>query len=125
MSLCACSLAEDLLICKHSKYRLTRNPRSNDMAATQTKDQTPYPGFESAAEQARETGDKFIEAGRKITNAYLDGVEKYVHGVASFQRKLGEQSKLEPFTGVLTAQAKLAEDLTSASVTAARELIAA
>jgi hypothetical protein len=96
------------------------------MAATQTKqDQTLYPDFESAAEQARETGDKFIEAGRKITNAYLDGVEKYVHGVASFQRKLGEQSKLEPFTGVLTAQAKLAEDLTSASVTAARELIAA
>jgi len=96
------------------------------MAATQTKqDQTLYPDFESAAEQARETGDKFIEAGRKITNAYLDGVEKYVHGVARFQRKLGEQSKLEPLSGVLTAQAKLTEDLTSASVSAARELIAA
>ena len=39
---------------------------------------------------------------RKVTNAYLDGVEKYVHGVAQFQRKLGEQSKLEPFAGVLT-----------------------
>ena len=48
-----------------------------------------------------------------------------MHGVAQFQRKLGEQSKLEPFTGVLTAQAKLAEDLTSASVSAARELITA
>jgi hypothetical protein len=92
----------------------------------QTKQDSPlYPDFESAAEQARETGDKFLEASRKITNAYLDGLEKYVHGVAQFQRKLGEQSKLEPLTGVLTAQAKLAEDLTSASVTAARELIAA
>jgi hypothetical protein len=95
------------------------------MAAAQTKDQTLYPDFESAAEQARETGDKFLDASRKITNAYLDGVEKYVHGVAQYQRKLGEQSKLEPFSGVLTAQAKLAEDLTTASVTAARELISA
>ena len=64
------------------------------MTTTQTKtDQTLYPDFESAAEQARETGDKFIEAGRKVTNAYLDGVEKYVHGIAQFQRKLGAESK--------------------------------
>ena len=97
------------------------------MATTNSKQDTNtiYPDFENAAEQAREAGDKLIEAGRQVTTAYLDGVEKYVHGVAQFQRKLGEQSKLEPFSGVLTAQAKLAEDLTSASVTAARELIAA
>ena len=95
------------------------------MAATQTKqDHVLYPDFESAAEQARQTGEKFADASRKITNAYLDGVEKYVHGVAQFQRKLGEQSKLEPVGAALTAQAKLAEDLTSASVSAARELIA-
>jgi hypothetical protein len=95
------------------------------MAAAQTKqDKILYPDFESAAEQARETGDKFFDAGRKITNAYLDSVEKYVHGVAQFQRKLGEQSKLEPVAGVLAAQAKLGEDLTSASVNAARDLIA-
>jgi hypothetical protein len=93
--------------------------------ATDTKQNNVYPDFETAAEQAREAGDKLIEASRKVTNAYLDGVEKYVHGVAQFQRKLGEQSKLEPFSGVLSAQAKLAEDLTSASVTAARDLIAA
>jgi hypothetical protein len=95
------------------------------MAAQTKTDQTLYPDFESAAEQARETGDKLLDASREITNAYLDSVEKYVHGVAQFQRKLGEQSKLEPLTGVLTAQAKLAEDLTSAGVTAARDLIAA
>jgi hypothetical protein len=93
--------------------------------ATNTKQDNVYPDFETAAEQTREAGDKLIEASRKVTNAYLDGVEKYVHGVAQFQRRLGEQSKLEPFSGVLSAQAKLAEDLTSASVTAARDLIAA
>jgi hypothetical protein len=96
------------------------------MPAAQTKpDQALYPDFEAAAEQAREAGDKFTEASRKITNAYLDSLEKYFHGVAQYQRKLGEQSKMEPFAGVLTAQAKLTEDLTSASVTAARELISA
>jgi hypothetical protein len=96
------------------------------MAASQTKqDHSLYPDFESVAEQARETGDKFLDASRKITNAYLDSVEKYVHGVAQFQRKLGEQSKLEPVAGMLAAQAKLGEDLTSASVTAMRDLIAA
>ena len=95
------------------------------MAATQTKqDKILYPDFENVAEQARETGDKFFDAGRKVTNAYLDGVEKYVHGVAQFQRKLAEQSKVEPLTGALNAQAKLGEDLTSASITAARDLIA-
>ena len=95
------------------------------MAAQSKHDNALYPDFESAAEQARETGDKFLEASRKITNAYLDSVEKYVHGVAQYQRKLGEQSKLEPIAGMLTAQAKLGEDLTSASITAARDLIAA
>jgi hypothetical protein len=96
------------------------------MATTQTKqDDTFYRDFETVTAQARETGEKFADAGRKVTNAYLDGIEKYVHGVASFQRKLGEQTKLEPLSAVLTAQAKLAEDLTSATVTATRELIAA
>jgi hypothetical protein len=96
------------------------------MATTQTKQDTNvYPDFEAVADQARETGDKFMDAGRKVTNAYLDSVEKYVHGIAQFQRKLGEQSKLEPLSGILTAQAKLAEDLTSAGITATRELISA
>ncbi len=84
-----------------------------------------YPDFETVAEQAREAGDKLVESSRKLTGAYLDGVEKYVGGMAQFQRKLAEQIKLEPFTGMLHAQAKLAEDMTTAGVAAARELIAA
>ena len=95
--------------------------------ATKTTDQTfPfYADLETVVEQTREAGDKLVASSRKLTTAYLDGVEKYVDGVAQFQRKLGEQIKVEPFAGVLNAQAKLAEDLTSAGVAAARELIAA
>lgn len=81
--------------------------------------------FDNVVEQTREAGDKLVASSRKLTIAYLDGVEKYVGGVAQFQRKLGEQIKLEPITGVLNAQAKLVEDLTSASVATARELVSA
>jgi hypothetical protein len=100
------------------------------MATTQTnqsnhtKRQTAlYPDLEVAGERVREANDRFMEAGRKVTGAYLDGLERYVHGLAQFERKLGEQSHVEPVAGVLTAHAKMAEDLTSASVAAARELI--
>ncbi|MGH2874355.1 MAG: hypothetical protein ACRDL5_18090 [Solirubrobacteraceae bacterium] len=94
--------------------------------ATSTKQQGNLnPDLESATERVRETGERLVEAGRKLTAAYLDGLERYIHGLAQFERKLGEQSPLEPVAGVLNAHAKLAEDLTSASVSAARELIAA
>ncbi len=95
--------------------------------ATKTEDQAfgLTPDLESVLEQTREAGDKLVASNRKLTLAYLDGVEKYVGSVAQFQRKLGEQIKLEPLTGVLNAQAKLAEDLTSAGVAAARDLITA
>ncbi|MGH2915309.1 MAG: hypothetical protein ACRDMX_10000 [Solirubrobacteraceae bacterium] len=96
------------------------------MTATHTKQNTnAYPDLEAAGERLRETNDRLTQAGRKLTGAYLDGFERYVHGLAQFERKLGEQSQLEPLAGVLHAHAKLAEDLTSAGVTAARELIAA
>ena len=92
--------------------------------ATQTKQASPFtPDFDAAFEQARETGDKLVGASRKVSGAYLDGVEKYAGHVADFQRKIGEQVKVEPFAGVLAAQAKLTEELATAGITAARELI--
>lgn len=95
------------------------------MATSSKQQSTSYSDLEAVGERVRETGDRLAEAGRKLTGAYLDGFERYVHGLAQFERKLGEQSHLEPVAGVLNAHAKLTEDLTSASVSAARELIAA
>lgn len=95
------------------------------MATASTKQQnTLYPDLEAASERVREANDRILEAGRKVTTAYLDGLERYVHGLAQFERKLGDQTQVEPVASVLTAHAKLTEELTSASVTAARELIA-
>jgi len=95
------------------------------MATASTKQQNSViPDLEAAGERVRETNDRILEAGRKVSTAYLDGLEHYVNGLVSFERKLGEQSHLEPIASALTAHAKLTQDITSASVSAARELIA-
>jgi hypothetical protein len=95
------------------------------MATASTKEQnTVFPDLEAAGERARETNDRILDAGRKVSTACLDGLEQYVNGLARFERKLGEQSHLEPIASVLTAHAKLTQDITSASMSAARELIA-
>lgn len=95
--------------------------------ATKTADHTfgVAPDLDTVVEQTREAGDKLVASSRRLTIAYIDGVEKYVGSVTQFQRKVGEQIKLEPLTGLLNAQAKLVEDLTSAGVATARELISA
>jgi hypothetical protein len=93
------------------------------MAEASTKSPTFVPDFEAATERAREANERLADAGRKVTIAYLDGVEKYVTGVAQFERKLGEQIQVEGVSNLLDTHAKLTEDLVKASVSAAREMI--
>lgn len=93
-------------------------------ASTTNGSTTFYPDLDAAGERVRQANERFVDAGRKVTGAYLDGFERYVHGLTSFERKLGAQANLEPVAGVFTAHAKLTDDLTTASVSAARELIA-
>jgi hypothetical protein len=92
--------------------------------ATATKPSTFTPDFEAATERAREANERFAHAGRTITGTYLDGVEKYVDSVTQFERKLGDQAKIEMVTDLLNAHAQMTQDLTKASVRVARELIA-
>lgn len=94
-------------------------------AATSTEQQSNvYPDLETAGQRVREANERFIDAGRKITRAYLDGLERYVNGLTQFERKVGAQSQVEAVTGLFNAHAKMTEDVTSATVTAARELVA-
>jgi len=93
------------------------------MTATSTKTKTTTPDFEAATERAREANDRLAEVGRKLTNAYLDGVEKYATRVAQFERKLGEQYQVEAVASLFDTHAKLTEDVAKATVSAARELI--
>ncbi len=95
------------------------------MAATTTKNPTFVPDLDAATERAREVNERLTDAGRKVTSAYLDGLEKYVADFARYERKLGEQSQVEAVASLLDTHAKLTEDMVAASVSAARELIAA
>ena len=88
------------------------------MATTSTKTNTSVPDFDDATE-------RLLEAGRKVSSAYLDGVEKYVAGFAQFERKIGEQSQVEAIASLFDTHAKLTEDVVKASVSAARELTTA
>ena len=92
------------------------------MATANTKSSF-VPDLEAATERARETNDRLTEVGRKVTNAYLDGVEKYTEGFAEFERKLGQQTHVEAVASMLDTHAQLTEEVVKAGVSAARELI--
>ena len=94
-------------------------------AATSSKQQTSLdPDLEAAGERFREANERFIETSRKVTGAYFDGFERYVTGLTQFERKVGAQSQVEAVTGLFNAHAKMTDDVTSATVSAARELVA-
>lgn len=94
------------------------------MAAPSTKQNNGvYPDLEAASERVREANERFIDASRKVTSAYLDGLERYVGGLTQFERKLAAQSQVEAVSGLFNAHAKATDDVTSATVSAARELI--
>ena len=96
------------------------------MATASTKNTTTFiPDIEAAGERVRVANERFLEAGKKVTGAYLDGLERYITGITEYERKVGEQSQLDVLASVLTAHAKLTDDVTKASLSVARELIAA
>jgi hypothetical protein len=94
------------------------------MATANTKNSF-VPDLEAATERARETNERLTEVGRKVTNVYLDGVEKYAESFAEFERKLGQQTHVEAFASMFDTHAQLTEEVVKASVSAARELITA
>jgi hypothetical protein len=95
------------------------------MATSSIKTTTPVPDFDAATKRAREANDRLVEVGRRVTTAYLDGVEQYVTAIAQFEREIGEQSQVEAVASLFDTHAKLTEDVVKTSVSAARELITA
>lgn len=91
--------------------------------ANTTSKSTFIPDVEAATERAVQANERYLEAGRKLTNAYLDGVERYIGGLTQFERKLGEQARVDVVNDLLHAHAEMTEDLTKAGVKATRELI--
>jgi hypothetical protein len=99
-------------------------PTSNK-TNTSSKTNTAVPDVEAATERARKANERLFETGRKVSSAYLDGVENYVSGLAKFERKVGQQSQVESVASLLGTHAQLTEDVVKANVSAVRELITA
>ena len=94
------------------------------MATSTNEQNTLYPDLEAATDRVRQANDRFIEAGRKVTSAYIDGLERYVGGLTEFERKLGAQAQHDAVTSLFNAHAKMTDDVTNATVSVARELLA-
>jgi hypothetical protein len=95
------------------------------MATASTKNRAFAPDLDTAAESVRAANDRIVEAGRKVTNAYLDGVEKYGVEYVQAGRKLAPQAQGETFASLFDAHATMSEDVITATISAARALIAA
>jgi hypothetical protein len=95
------------------------------MATTTNRNHNATPDLEAAAERVKKANDRITDAGRKVTSAYLDGVERYVIGFADAERKLAEQSQFEAVGDLLNTHATITEDVFKASLAATRELIKA
>jgi hypothetical protein len=95
------------------------------MAAASSESSAFVPDLEAVIERTREANERLAEVGRQVTNAYLDSLEKYVTDLARFERELGQRSQVEAVADLFDGHAKLTEDVVRASVSAARELIAA
>jgi hypothetical protein len=75
------------------------------------------------AEQITELNERFVEAGKRAGNLYLDSYDKLVEGVTSIQQKLADQSQNDAVKSVVATQVDVARQLASAHSSAARELI--
>jgi hypothetical protein len=93
------------------------------MAATSNRTRNVTPDLDAATDRVREANDRIADAGRKVTVAYLDGVERYWAGVAKAERKFADQAQPEAVGQLLSAHANLTEDVVKASLAASRELI--
>jgi hypothetical protein len=89
--------------------------------ATATK--TPK-NLNDATEQITQLNERFVEAGKRAGNLYLDSYEKFVEGFTSFQQKLAEQSQNDTVKSVVATQVDATRELASAYTSAVRELIA-
>jgi hypothetical protein len=80
--------------------------------------------FNDATEQVGQSGQHFVLAGKRAGNRYLDSYDKLVEDVTCFQQKLAERSENDAVKSAVETQVGVTRQLTSAYLSAARELMA-
>jgi predicted RNA-binding Zn ribbon-like protein len=86
---------------------------------------TAEPGAtaEQSVQHIRELTEQLIDAAKKGGNASLDAYEKALANMVDFEKKAAGASQLDWVTNVAEAHAKFVQDVSSAYVSAARDML--
>jgi monoamine oxidase len=80
------------------------------------------PDLDATLAQVRELNEQMLEFSRKADSAYLDSYEKTLRALVEFQKAVADANDDQRTRALAKAYANFAEEVTSAYVTAAREL---
>jgi len=78
---------------------------------------------EQAGQRIRELTERFIESAKVAGNQSLDAYEKALESMVAFQEKGAQATQLDWVSAVAAAHAKFVQDVSSAYVSAAREML--
>jgi predicted RNA-binding Zn ribbon-like protein len=78
---------------------------------------------DQAAEHIRELTEQFIDAAKKAGNVALDAYEKSLQSLVDLEQQAAGASQLEWVSNIAQAHAKFVQDVSSAYVSAARDML--
>jgi hypothetical protein len=78
---------------------------------------------EEAVQRIRELNERFIESAKTAGNTSLDAYEKSLQTLVEWQEKAAGATQLDWVTSIAAAHAKFVQDVSSAYVSAAREML--
>jgi len=83
----------------------------------------PAAAVEQAVTRIRELTERFISAARSAGNVSLDAYEKSLQNLVDFQERAAGASQLDWVSSIAAAHAKFVQEVSSAYVSAAREML--
>jgi predicted RNA-binding Zn ribbon-like protein len=78
---------------------------------------------EEAVQRIRELTERFIDSAKSAGNQTLDAYEQSLRNLVEFQERAAGASQLDWVSSIASAHAKFVQDVSSAYVSAAREML--
>jgi len=78
---------------------------------------------EAAVQRIRELTERFIEAAKKAGNVSLDAYERSLQTLVEFEERAAGASQLDWVATIAAAHAKFVQDVSTAYISAAREML--
>jgi predicted RNA-binding Zn ribbon-like protein len=83
----------------------------------------PTAATEEVVQRIRELTERFIESAKQAGNVSLDAYEKSLQNLVDFQERAAGASQLDWVANIASAHAKFVQDVSSAYISAAREML--